>query len=569
MSLTKATVAMIDIEIVNVKDYGATTTDTVGATNLAAIQAAIDTGKTVLFEELYTVNGTLYVNPNQRLYAEKAWRDFKGAGLNFKFNATADTNCITGKNTTTRSLQGCVFENLILQIDANCTFSDTITVNMISGSGRYIQIVNCSGQNYSFAEIDQSVLSITAVGTTATVTRNGHGLSNGDVIRMVGVSTPEVPGDNVYNGVFTIQNVSTNTFDYVMSGIPTNLTANISTYKSGYFAKVGGKNINFSSFLYLDPLKTGAVDNGTYANYTATFELLMTGCTTGNWYRDVLLQGRSPTTGDIGLIVATTLIANQLNSINPDYNNKGGNVQTSNSSNLMATNNIFGSLANNINIAGDSSSTGIQNNYYEAGNSGRRRISIQNNTVNTLINEYSIDSANGSFWDNSTLGTYTAYGYYGIQLKGGSLLNRYNESTWTPEFEPTTGAFGAITYGNQLGKYVVVGNQVTVTCLLSTDSITIGTASGAVKIKGLPFAVDYAGDGTGTNYADANCYSVNWASASVQPNFVRGASNNTHVIPYILNSGAAPTALTAANLSTGGPGVNFVSFTLTYKILPA
>lgn len=565
MALTKVTYSMIDGPIVNVKDYGATTTDTVGATNRAAIQAAIDTGYTVMFDELYTVNDTIYVNPNQRLFSEKAWRDFKGAGMNFKFNASADKDCITGKNLTTRSMQGCVLENLILNIDAACVFSNTITVNMINAAGRYIQIINCSGQNYSFAEIDQNVASITAVGTTATVTRNNHGLSNGTVIRMVGVSTPQVPGDNVYNGVFTIQNVSTNTFDYVMSGTPTNLTANIATFKAGYFAKVNSKNINFSSFLYLDSLKTGAVDNGTYANYTATFELLMTGCTTGNFYRDVLLQGRSPTTGDIGLIVASTFIANQLNSINPDYNNKGGNIQTSNTSNLMVTNNIFGSLANNINIAGDSGNTGIQNNYYEGGNSGRRRITINNNTVATLVNEYSIDPANGSLFDNSTAGVYTAYGYHGLQLKGGSLLNKYEEGVWTPEYEPTTGAFTSITYQNQLGKYVVVGDQVTVTCLISTDALSVGTGSGDVKIIGLPFPMDYSGNGVGTNYSDQACFGINWGSGG-EPNQVRMISNTSHVVAQVVNSGASPTTKTVANLSTGS-GVNYVSFTMTYKRL--
>jgi len=564
MSLTKVTYSMIDTQVVNVKDYGATTSDTTGTTNRAAIQAAIDTGKSVLFEELYTVNDTIYVNTNQRIFADKAWRNFSGAGLNFKFNATADKNCITGSDLTTRSLQGCVFENLILQMDASCVFSNTITVNMISAAGRYIQIINCSGQNYSFAELAQNVTSITAVSTTATVTKTAHGLSNGNVVRMVGVSTPEVPGDNVYNGIFTIQNVTANTFDYVMAGVPTNLTANIATFKSGYFAKVNSKNINFSSFLYLDPLKTGAVDNGLAANYTPTFELLMTGCTTGNWYRDVQLQGRSPTTGSIGLLVAPIFISNQLNSINPDYNNSGGNIQTSNTSNLMITNNIFGSLANNIRIAGDSNNTGIQNNYWESGNTGTRRISINNSSTNTLVNEFAIDSSNGSVYDNSS-GSYTAYGYFGAQLKGGSLLDRYEEGVWTPQYEPTAGAFSVLTYGNQSGKYVVVGDHVTITCLISTDAITIGTASGNMKITNLPFSMDFAGNGTGVNYSDAGCYSVNWGSGG-DPNQVRMISNTTYVIPQVVNSGAAPTSKTAANMATGAGG-NYVSFTMTYKIL--
>lgn len=573
MSLTKVSYSMVYGDTVNVAEFGATTSDTVGSTNLAAIQAAIDTGKSVMFSELYTVNDTIYVNEKQRLFADRAWRETNAAGINFKFDATANKNCITGKDTTTRSLQGCVFENLQLRIDRDCTFTDTITVNMISGAGRFIQITNCWSGNYSFSQLAQGVTSITSSGTTATVTKANHGLSNGDVVRMVGVSTPEVPGDGVYNGIFTIQNVTTNTFDYVMSGTPTNATANINTYKSGYFPKrdlsggVTGTNINFSSFLYLDSLKTGASDNGNPANYKATFELLVTGCTTGNYYRDILLQGRSPTTGSIGLIVAPIFYGNQFNSINPDYSNFGGNIQGSNISNLMLTNNIYGSLANNIYIAGDSDNISIANNYYEGGNSGCRRISIGNNTVNTLVNEFSIAPNNGSIWDNSTPGTYTAYTSFGMQLNGGSLLNRYEEGVWTPQYEPTTGAFTSITYGYQNGKYVIVGNEVTVTCLISVDSLTVGTGSGIVKIVGLPFTIDWAGNGVGTNFVDAGCYSVNWASASVQPNFVRGVSNTTYVTPQIVNSGATPTALTVANMATAGPGVDYVSFTMTYKVL--
>lgn len=557
---------MIDTQVVNVKDYGATTSDITGATNCAAIQAALDTGKSVLFEELYTVNDTLYVNTSQRLFGDKAWRSFNGAGLNFKFNASADKSCITGSNLTTRNLQGCVFENLLLNIDAACVFSDTITVNMISGSGRYIQIINCTGQNYSFAEITQNLTSITAVSTTATVTKTNHGLSNGNVVRMVGVSTPEVAGDQVYNGIFTIQNVTANTFDYVMAGVPTNLTANINTFKSGYFAKINNKNINFSSYLYLDPLKTGAPDNGVGTNYTPTFELLMTGCTTGNFYRDVQLQGRSPTDGSNGLLVAPIFIANQLNSVNPDFSNSGGNIQTSNTANMMMSNNIFGSLANNIRIAGDSNSTSIQNNYWEGGNSGCRRISMYNNSIYTLINEFSLDTSNGTVYDQSSTGTYTAYGYFGTQFQGGTLLDTYEIGVWTPQYAPTTGAFTSISYLNQVGSYVVVGDQVTVTCLIASDSLVLGTGAGAAKIIGLPFPMDYVGSGVATNYSDIGCYSTNWASGG-DPNFVRMTSNTSFVIPQVINSGAAPTAKTVANMNLVANS-NYVSFTMTYKRLP-
>jgi hypothetical protein len=574
MSLTKVTYSMIDGNIVNVKDFGASTSDTVGTTNRAAIQAAINTNKSVRFDELYTVDGPLLVNTRQRLFSEKSWRENSGAGLNFKFNSTADVNCISGIDTVTRSLNGCVFDGLQLRIDRGCVFSDTITVNMISASGRFLQLLNCWSQNLAFSQI-QLITNITSSGTTATVTKANHGLTNGDLIRMVGVSIPEIGGDQFYNGIFTVVNVATNTFDYVMTGTPTTASPNITVYKSGYFPKrdfssgVTGTNINFSYFLYLDSLKTGYPDNGLVDSYNGTFESFVTGCTTSNFYGDVYLQGRSPTPGEIGLIVAPIFYGNQFNSINPDYGNFSGNIQGSNISNLIITNNILGSLANNILVAGDSQNVGVTNNYYEGGNSGTRRVTIGNNTIRTLITEYSISSNNGSIFDNSTAGTYTALTFNGMQLNGGTFLDRYEEGTWTPAYAPTTGAFTTVTYFRQSGKYVVIGNMVTVQCLMSTDVVTLGTAGGNLKVAGLPFIMDYA-SGLGIANAVAPCRATGYASASVQPNQVNLESNTQFVIPQIVNSGAVPTNIVAGNLLAGtNANSNTISFTMTYKIYTA
>jgi hypothetical protein len=70
------------------------------------------------------------------------------------------------------------------------------------------------------------------------------------------------------------------------------------------------------------------------------------------------------------------------------------------------------------------------------------------------------------------------------------LLADYEEGVWTPTFVPNTGAnFTSITY-NALtgGKYTKVGKIVHVQCLVRTDAITVGSASGALCIGGLPFA---------------------------------------------------------------------------------
>ena len=61
---------------------------------------------------------------------------------------------------------------------------------------------------------DKSVTGITRASTTATATVTAHGYSNNDQINIRGASQSE------YNGDFLISNVTTDTFDYTVSGSP-------------------------------------------------------------------------------------------------------------------------------------------------------------------------------------------------------------------------------------------------------------------------------------------------------------------------------------------------------------
>lgn len=61
---------------------------------------------------------------------------------------------------------------------------------------------------------DKSVTGITRVSTTVTATVTAHGYSNGDQINIRGADQTE------YNGDFLISNVTTDTFDYTVSGSP-------------------------------------------------------------------------------------------------------------------------------------------------------------------------------------------------------------------------------------------------------------------------------------------------------------------------------------------------------------
>ena len=60
----------------------------------------------------------------------------------------------------------------------------------------------------------KGVTGITRSGSTATVTLNAHGFSNGNEITITGATQTD------YNGSFVISNVTTNTFDYAVPGTP-------------------------------------------------------------------------------------------------------------------------------------------------------------------------------------------------------------------------------------------------------------------------------------------------------------------------------------------------------------
>lgn len=100
-------------------------------------------------------------------------------------------------------------------------------------------------------------------------------------------------------------------------------------------------------------------------------------------------------------------------------------------------------------------------------------------------------------------------------------LATYQEGVWTPTLVGTS-VVGTQTHASQIGRYARVGNLVTIWFQV-TLSAKDPTASGAVRITGLPFPVvsgiDYTGTvGIATNvtldsgYTGLSC-AANWTSA--------------------------------------------------------
>ena len=127
-----------------------------------------------------------------------------------------------------------------------------------------------------------------------------------------------------------------------------------------------------------------------------------------------------------------------------------------------------------------------------------------------------------------------------------NTLDDYEEGTWTPTYTSSSGSFGAITYRFQTGKYTKIGNVVSFTCNISTDAITVSTATGDVNISGLPF----------TSSAHENAYSLS-AANDFASNFPIAANSppSTAVIRLLYRA------------TVGGTTVNFPVTSLTTATL--
>lgn len=94
----------------------------------------------------------------------------------------------------------------------------SITVNTVTAAGDSVEtrvfIETATGGGGGSLPFEDSV-SIARVTTTATVTHTAHGLSSGDKVVIRGAE------QNEYVGIKTISNVTTNTYDFTVSGTPT------------------------------------------------------------------------------------------------------------------------------------------------------------------------------------------------------------------------------------------------------------------------------------------------------------------------------------------------------------
>lgn len=129
------------------------------------------------------------------------------------------------------------------------------------------------------------------------------------------------------------------------------------------------------------------------------------------------------------------------------------------------------------------------------------------------------------------------------------LLNDYEEGNWTPVLHRETGGAITASYNTQTGKYVKVGNLVTVSGFVDVASVS-AQGSGANEIKGLPYA-------PANNSLDAGSVSRNNAFTTDVVHSCFGWSDGRILFSSNVNSNAA----TAVDWKAG-----YVNFTFSYFV---
>jgi hypothetical protein len=134
------------------------------------------------------------------------------------------------------------------------------------------------------------------------------------------------------------------------------------------------------------------------------------------------------------------------------------------------------------------------------------------------------------------------------------LFDDYEEGVFTPTITSGAGSFSSITYDNaRSGRYTKVGNLVHFQIRMRTDAISVGTASGAVVINGLPFT-------SANEQTSCSVYSQDMGGNSP---IVGQVQNSDTVLVTYYYSGTSYVILNVTDLATGGNS-NYMFITGTY-----
>ena len=127
-------------------------------------------------------------------------------------DTASTTNAITYIRITTNSTLASQTDNLypLETVTVSVTAKDAITFVAIENARVFLE-----ADTGGALPAEESVTTITRSGSTASVAHTAHGMSAGQKVVIRGAVEYE------YNGAFVISNVTTNAYDYTLTGTPT------------------------------------------------------------------------------------------------------------------------------------------------------------------------------------------------------------------------------------------------------------------------------------------------------------------------------------------------------------
>lgn len=140
------------------------------------------------------------------------------------------------------------------------------------------------------------------------------------------------------------------------------------------------------------------------------------------------------------------------------------------------------------------------------------------------------------------------------------LLDDYEEGTWSPTISFQTVGDLSVTYAAQIGRYTKIGNRVVLQCFLVTSAFTHTTASGYLRINGIPF-----NGNTSSGCQNYGSLVFRGITKAGYTDFVSSIENGlpSSALVYGSASGTFPDFVSAANMPTGGDVQ--IKFTMSYE----
>lgn len=151
---------------------------------------------------------------------------------------------------------------------------------------------------------------------------------------------------------------------------------------------------------------------------------------------------------------------------------------------------------------------------------------------------FTSEAGDTAIWKSDSSGNWRCWHY--------QRANGDQEGLWTPTLTFVTPGDLSVVYANRLGTYKKVGRIVVLTCRIQTSTFTHTTASGSVRITGLPFTA------AATERACGVMELQGITLASYTQFIAAVEAGATAILVVASGSGVGSAFVTASNMPTGG-----------------